>query len=200
MCLSNLRDKNSGVLTAVSEDVHAVDVASSGRAEERGQRAHLIRIPPAPGGDQLKLVFCRFRLIVDELLVHGREIAAGRDRQDAAVLFREARHIFLREVDHELLGHGVGETRMEELALLVLRFACHRQQPVIEVRLIPCLECLCPFVCLRHGVGSDGGEIDYHAAIGQSRIERLDHIDRTDRIDFIAIFNNTAEAFTFEKK
>ena len=98
---------------------------------------------PAPGGDQIELVFCRFRLIVDELLVHGREIAAGRDRQDAAVLFREARHIFLREVDHKLLGHGVG---------------------------------------------SDGGEIDHHAALGQSRIERFDHIDRTDRIDFNDIF------------
>ena len=94
---------------------------------------------PAPGGDQLELVFCRFRLIVDELLVHGREIAAGRDGQDAAVLFHEARHIFLREVDHKLLGHGVG---------------------------------------------SDGGEIDHHAAIGQHRIECLDHIDRADRVDF----------------
>ena len=69
--------------------------------------------------------------------------------------FSAKRHIFLREVDHELLGHGIG---------------------------------------------CDGREIDHHAAIGQSRIERLDHIDRTDRIDFIAIFNNTAEAFTFEKK
>ena len=104
------------------------------------------------------------------------------------MLFREARHIFLREVDHELLGHGVGETRTEELALLVLRFACHRQQPVIEVRLVPCLECLCPFVRLRHGIGGNRGKIDHHAAIGQSRIERLDHIDRTGRVDFNDVF------------
>ena len=38
------------------------------------------------------------------------------------MLFREARHILLREVDHKLLGHGVGEPRAEELTLLVLRF------------------------------------------------------------------------------
>ena len=37
MCLSNLRDKNSGVLTAVGENVHAVDVSGPGRAEERRQ-------------------------------------------------------------------------------------------------------------------------------------------------------------------
>ena len=90
MCLLNLRDEDSGVLAAVGEDVHAVDVPGPGRAQERGQRAHLIRVPPAPGGDQLQLVLRRLRLIVDELLVHGREIAAGRDRQDAAVLFRKS--------------------------------------------------------------------------------------------------------------
>ena len=130
MCLSDLRNEYTGVLTAVSEDVHAVNVSGPVRAEERRQRAHLIRMSPAPGGDQLELVFCRFRLIVDELLVHGRE------------------------------------------------------QPVIEIRLIPCFKRLRPLVCLRHGVGSDGGEIDHHAAIGQHRIECLDHIDRADRVDF----------------
>ena len=91
-------------------------------------------MPPAPGGDQLELVFCRLRLIVDELLVHGRE------------------------------------------------------QPVIEIRLIPCFKRLRPLVCLRHGVGSDGGEIDHHAAPGQHQIECLDHIDRTGRIDTDNIF------------
>ena len=63
MCLSNLRNEDSGVLTAVGEDVHAVDVASPGGAEERGQRAHFIRMPPAPGGDPLQLVYRCLRLM-----------------------------------------------------------------------------------------------------------------------------------------
>ena len=184
MCLSNLRDEDPGVLAAVGEDVHTVDVSGPVRAEERRQRAHLIRMPPAPGRDQLELVFRRFQLIVDELLVHRREIAAGRDGQDAAVLFREARHIFLREVNHELLGHGVGQTRAEEFTLLILRFSRQRQQSAIEIRLAPRLERLRPFVRLRHGVGCYGRKIDHHAAIGQRRIECLDHIDRADRVDF----------------
>ena len=79
MCLSNLRDKNPGVLSAIGKDIHTVHISSFGRAQERGQRAHLIRMPPAPGGNQLQLVFRCLRLIVNELLVHGREIAAGRD-------------------------------------------------------------------------------------------------------------------------
>ena len=58
----------------------------------------------------------------------------------------------------------------------------------MEVRLVPHLECLCPFVRLRHGVGCNGREIDHHAALGQHRIERLDHIDRTDRVDTDNIF------------
>ena len=41
---------------------------------------------------------------------------------------------------------------------------------------------------MRHGVGSDRGEIDHHAALGQHRIERLDHIDHSDRVDFNDIF------------
>ena len=137
---------------------------------------------------------------VSRLLVHGREIAVGRDRQDAAVLFRKSGDIFLREVDHEFLGHGIGQTRAEKFLLITSGFPCKRQPTVRKIRRIPRFKGLRPFVRLRHGVGCYGREIDHHAALGQSRIERLDHIDRTDRIDFIAIFNNTAEAFTFEKK
>ena len=57
MCLSNLRDKNPGVLTAVGENVHAVDVSGPGRAEERRQCAHLIRMPQRPAGISSKIVF-----------------------------------------------------------------------------------------------------------------------------------------------
>ena len=120
--------------------------------------------------------------------MHGREITAGRDRQNAAVLLRKAYYVFLREVDHEFLGHGIGQSCAEELALLVLWFPGKRQQPVIEVRLIPCLKRFRPLVRLRHGIGSDRGKIDHHAVLGQNRIKRLNHIDCANCVDFDDIF------------
>ena len=82
MLLLDLRDEDPGVLSAIGKDIHTVHISSFGRAQERRQRAHLVRMAPTPGRDQLELIFRCLRLIVDELLEHGREIAAGRDGQE----------------------------------------------------------------------------------------------------------------------
>ena len=101
--ISNLQDENSGVLAAVGKNVHAVDVSSTGRTQERRQRSHFIGMSPASCGNQLQLIFRSFRLVVNELLVHGCQIAAGENRQDAAVLFRKSRNVLLGKVDYELV-------------------------------------------------------------------------------------------------
>ena len=101
--ISNLRDENSGVLSAVSKNVHAVDIPGAGRAQEGRQRSHFVGMSPTACGDQLQLMFRGFRLVVNELLVHGCQIAAGRNGQDAAMLFRKSGYVFLGKVDHELV-------------------------------------------------------------------------------------------------
>ena len=101
--ISNQRDENSGVLSAVGKNVHAVDIPGTGRTQERRQRSHFIGMSPASCGNQLQLIFRSFRLVVNELLVHGCQIAAGGNGQDAAVLFRKSGYVFLGKVDYELV-------------------------------------------------------------------------------------------------